>query len=348
MVATLDRTKSQKYFREFEAFCFGKINATRQIIIKNDVEYELLTRCLKSNGDFKRKYNLESVQFESKPNNSSRGGGKVIFKGKRNQLDNIDLNRLQQFYTETETFLLNDKGLIPFIKYTLERFKRDLIKNLCVYLQYKIENITQFNFEIVGFDESQVSKIRCDLVEDFLKRAMSKTIYLKPSDNVSGVEKIVNDFKKNLNSTASSENEDGDEANDIAASSFKFSVDIDVILNVNQKKIFLNGTNADELEAVKADLQEKLDGSQKCMECKRYSSVVFNCLMQRRFIDQQFKLKFKETRFFVNLDRNEIRLNGPKEQIENALKELDTICSNISDEISTERIEVSIRLHSFT
>ena len=96
MVANMDSSQSQAIFHQIEDFCLSKIDATRQISIKNENQYEHLTRCLKSN-DFKRKYNLESVQFELRPNNISFGGGNVIFKGKRNQIDNIDFNRLQQF-----------------------------------------------------------------------------------------------------------------------------------------------------------------------------------------------------------------------------------------------------------
>lgn len=251
-------------------------------------------------------------------------------------MKNVKFEKLLQIETKEETFTLNKK-IRSFIKSRLQIFKQDLIKS-SVLLNYNITNETLLDFQILAFKQTQAESIKKSLIDNFLKKAVSKVIEVRLNDDFSKIEKIVNEFKESIDAISDEKIEvssvNGDE------NCFDFSVGIEIIFNKELKKIFLNGTDSEELDEIKKNLEEKINGSKKLMKSIKYPILVFKGLVIKNFLDR-IKPKFLETKFFVNYKQNIIRLTGPNEQVENVSTAIDQIASKISDEIVTMSIQAN-------
>ena len=343
-VMWVDNSRTRKVISIFENNCFSKIDFKEEIITKNDLEYELLHFAL-NNIEFIKKNKLQSIKLEfKKPFKERNLNGKVIFKGKKNQMKNVNFSKFQKLVYVNDTYMFKKKDA-SFIRNRLDKYTHDL-KLAFVTFTFEIAKQTKYadenklNFQILGFDQNQVQNIKKSLVENFLKKATSTVIQFKSNDDLVKIEGIVKEFRKSLNAASDKASEVGSEFGDENAPSFNFEMDVEIVFNQQLKMIFLNGTDAQELEEVKTNLLDKINGSKDFMQSVRYPILVFNNLLREKFVDK-IKPKYIDTKITLNCNQNLIRMNGPKDQVEMALNDLNQMSFKISNQIVTSSIEIN-------
>ena len=192
--------------------------------------------------------------------------GGFIFKGNKSQLKNANVKKLQAMHQQHGTFVFNKKDA-SFIRNQLDKFKRDLIKVLILF-DFGITDQNNLKFEILGFDHHQVERIKNGLVENFLKKAASTIIQLNANDDLVKMQELVKEFKGSIES-----DDAGSESSD-KGDLFNFDVDVQIILNQQKRIIFLNGNSAEELDEIRNNLLEKINGSKKCTQSVKYKNLV--------------------------------------------------------------------------
>ena len=331
-VMIADNSKTRAIISNFESFCFGKINSTYEVRPKNELEYELIAYSL-NNKDFLKKNKLNSFQLEiKKPIKEKSFNGIFIFNGKKTQFKEVNFQKILRVFFQHGTFVFNKKDH-SFIKNRLDRIRRDLKKSF-ILLEFEImgtvTNEQSLKFEILGFDQTKVEHIKTEFL-DFLKKASSKIIQLNPQDDLAKIDQIVKEFKNN------SASDDVNSENGDKSTLFNFDMDVEIVFNQQKRIIFLNGTNVEELNEIKNDLSDKINGSKKSRLSLKYPSLVFMTLVKERYLEN-IRPKYLGTK--ISFNRNYVYINGTKEELDGIIKELDQICSNISDQILTFKIPV--------
>ncbi len=325
-----DKSKSGKIFSYVESICLSQVDSKRVIAIESDEEFELL-RSVMDNKEFRQKNNLNSsIKIEY-----SRG--KVIFKGPKDQMKRVNFQKCQQINRSTKHTMNLDRNSYCFIENRLnKKFKPELLQSF-VLLKYSFTSNAIITFELLGFiDQEQLQTIQQDLIKNFLKKAIVKTIDLKSSDNFDNILKKVKEFQRNIRANDDA-SEQGSTNGDHEAT-FDFNVNIEIVPNLQLKKIFINGTDSRELEEVKRDLQEKLNGSQVCNGSKKLPELVYKNLNLDTL--KQYG-KTVQVRLNFNPAQHLIRLNGPTESVEMVSAHIENRCSQISNDFVTTSFKIN-------
>ncbi len=345
-----NQIKSQRFFDLMDQYCSSRIEYKKEVKPKNTCEYELISRALRNN-NFLRKNNLEKIDIEFRPPKADKNfNGKIFLKGKKSEFDKANVAKLHEVFSSANHLFTVNKNSFAYVMNRMHKFKRDL-HNDHINLNFEIaDNILKYT--MYGFDRDQVDAMSSSLLTKFLMRATSKVIDVDSVENLASVEKVVNEFKATLDSAPDDENdnETTDDNNLLVNGDTRTSMfEVDIVIQFNQKlkKIFLTGTDNDELEQIKTNLQDKLSGSKKYMTCLRYPNLVFKCLIRKKAIIDNIRAKYADTNVFINYNQNYVRLNGAKEQVDMITRDLADVCNSISSRIGVSSIAIRRSEYAF-
>jgi hypothetical protein len=229
-----------KLFDQIKNICFNKIKFKREFSISNSEEFDLLNTAYKSK-DYKRKKNLDKVNFEFNENS-----------------------------------------------------KKVTISEQLLKLSEE-EIITKSSFQMIGLDRAEVER-NADKMKSFIENARVDSIQIEES-KFSKAKEIVSEFREKRKQNEASIDAEEADSNDQEE---KYNIDLN--FNEKLKKIFINGTDQEEIMQTKSYLLQKLQGSVLTVKSINTNRLLLNKLLENRELFAQLCAKYLNLQIYVSLN----------------------------------------------
>jgi O-acetyl-ADP-ribose deacetylase (regulator of RNase III)/RNA recognition motif-containing protein len=326
-VLNANNERSCKLFDQIKSFCFNKIKFRREFLISNSEEFDLLNSAYKSK-DYKRKKKLENVNFEFDANSK-----KVTISAPKLVSDSLNFSNLVRVYSCNRDYVVREKYALSFIKYQFRRFKKEFSENMCILKLSEEEIITKSSFQMIGLDKAEVER-NADKLKSFIENARVDSIQIE-ENLFSKAEEIVTEFREKKKRNEASNDTEESNSNDQE----KYNIDLN--FNEKLKKIFINGTDQDEITQTKSYLLQKLQGFVLTVKSIHTNKLLLNKLLENRELFGQLRAKYQNLQIYISFnDESLIRLIGEQIQINEAIKEINVELKKISNDIIVDTIEL--------
>ena len=323
-VYSFDKSISNSVCEKVKKFVEDRIELKEEKEIVDSLHYELLKNAFRSR-DFLKRNGLEKFKFEFKDpivEKNENLCGKIITSGKKSQFTRINICKFFEVYNTKEDFSLHEKSSIQFIKYKLKTIKSDF-KGKFLILKYSETNLQKKDcFELYGLDQLEVNK-QTEEIKYFLENARFNFIDLRTFD-ILKVKKLLEEYQKNdsliYEETAKNHN---------------------IYLDEKSKKLFINGTDEEEINQIKESITKLINGSREINKTIEVKNLIYKKLVEQSSrVFSTLRQNYRNLKIFYNLKNGQnIRVCGKHEEVEKVVFEIEQLFNNVSNSIILKDLE---------
>ena len=325
VVYSFEKDVSYAVIEKIKRFVADNIDCIEQKEIKDNNHYELLKNAFQSY-QFLKKNALEKLKFEFyDPLKRDNLNGKIIISGKKFHFLKINFTKLFEIFSLNENVFLSQNNPSSFINSELYKMKNILKRKFMILNFSEIsknqnsQNSSKLHFQLYGFENSEILR-EADEIKFFILNAKSTFVNVRNFD-ISKVKQFLKDFFKNENEEISSKN--------------------DIYLHEKLERIFINGTDEEEINQLKESIEKLLNGSREI-----YKAIKIKNCVCAKLLEKNYKFIFnlrqnKNVKLFYKLVKGGyIRICGLYKEVEKVNLEIEKLFYKISNVIVLKILEI--------
>lgn len=319
-IYALDEITLNGCLNKARIFFSTRLDSKKQLEFNDDNEYDLAKNVLQ-NKEFLSKLNLGNARFEFKnPYKLKNQFGVIIGYGSKNDLDGFD--NICQIYSVEHNFEIHKKSLNYFLN-KLQKFKEKFFKSFSL-LKY-----SEKDFKIYGFDQGQLELFKKEIIE-FLQKVDTEILdFNDQTDSWIKAKRITEEY---INQTKNVANQN-----------------VEISLNENLKKIFIDGTDKEEIGQIRGFILDKMKGLQsKTILIKLKEIIYLKLIEETEFLNNLRKKYVNQLKILINNNgERTIRLTGEGKSVEEAKIEIESHSQILSNAIETIILEIELNEYSY-